>query len=226
MDNTTSLPESNNDSKQQPGSHPEESQPNPQQVAPQPKSSGLKKIFIFVSSIIGAVILIGILVIFGGIIYFFHQTNSLCGPNSPAHKTEVSKVAVFNSVSVVPGQPNKPASIYDSTYGTCNLDVAQSYSASKSYSVNMNAATALSTITDNLSKQGFKLTQQNYSKDVCNLIWDTATYAGKSIEILVDFGSPNKICTSPNPYSIDSGITQAQFANSTVTSIRATVSSP
>jgi hypothetical protein len=147
-------------------------------------------------------VVIAVIVVVGGVVYFFHSINSLCGPRSPNHKTEVSKVQVFNGVNVVPGQPNASASIYDSTQGTCNIDVAQSYSATKSYTVSLNGATALSAVTDSLQKQGFSLTKDVFSEDSCSTITGKANYSGKSIVITVDFGEPTSQCQNQNPNNI------------------------
>jgi hypothetical protein len=206
------------------------------QTPQQPRKSGLKKIIIILVSTVAAVILIGTIGFFVLITSVFHALNGQCGVNSNTHKQEVPKVAVFNTVSVIPGQPNEPASIYDSSAGTCNIDVTQSYSATKSYTVSMDGATALSTVTESLKRQGFALSKQVFSNgDVagqtsCSTsIWGWANYTGKSTTITVVFGSPTQQCQDPpGTYLVGAlpTVTQAQFANTSITSIKATVSTP
>jgi hypothetical protein len=174
----------------------------------------------------GIFIVIVIIVVgfIGSIVYFFHAANSQCGLNSPAHKTEQAKVSVFNAVAVMPDQPNNPASIYDSSQGTCNIDVAQSYSATKSYTVNTTGEAALTTVTDNLAKQGFKLSKEGFYQNDCSDVSSNANYSGKSIIITVDFSQPiSQKCSStivfhPTQESI--------FTNTKISSIKATVSTP
>lgn len=206
------------------------------QTSQPPKKSSLKKIILIVVSVIGAVILIGGIGFFILIGSIFHALGGQCGVNSDTHKQEVPKVAVFNRVSVLPGQPNEPASIYDSSAGTCNLDVAQSYSATKSYTVNMDGATALSTVTDSMKKQGFTLSKQVFSygdvagQTSCSTsIWGWANYTGKSTTITVVFGSPTQQCPDPpGTYLLSTlpSVTQTQFSSTPITSIKATVSTP
>lgn len=220
----------------QPTPQPVVSSPIVAQTSQAPKKPSLKKIIIIVVSIVGAVILIGGIGFIVLIASFFHAVSSQCGVNSDTHKQEVPKVAVFNTVFVLPGQPNEPANIYDSSHGTCNLDVAQSYSATKSYTVNMSGAIALPTVTNNLKKQGFTLSKQafnyadNAGRGICSTsIWGWANYTGKSTMVTVVFGSPTQQCPDPpdtHLINLLPIVSQAQFSNVNITSIKATVSTP
>lgn len=184
-----------------------------------------EKGFSILEGIFIAVVII-VIVFVGGIVYIAHSLSVPCGEKAPAYKTELNKIKVFNTVSIVPGQPNRQASIYNSTDGTCNIDLAQSYSATKSYSVNMTGATAINTVTDNLSKQGFTDTGERYNEDGCSNVTGDISYGGKGIVIDVSFDqATNNKCPAQGGGGSRS-IQYPDFITHTVTSIKATVSTP
>jgi hypothetical protein len=152
------------------------------------------------------------------------STKSNCGTNSQAYKDEQAKVKVFDPVVIVPGLPNVNASVSDTSSGTCNLDVAQSYSATKKFSVNMSAADAVASVSQSLKNQGFVAGKENFNKDACSKVSEFIDYSGKGIVIEVGFfeTAPGQ-CDAGGSQEV---IQKSDFTPKSVTAIQATISSP
>lgn len=171
------------------------------------------------------VVVVALMVFVGGLVYLKHSAESQCGVNSQAYKTEQSKLQTFNAITIVPGQPNEPASISDTMPGKCNIDVAQTYSAAKYFIVDMNGNDALNAVTSSLSNQGFSLTKELYNQDGCSKVSGYLSYSGKGMTINVNFFEvpPDKDdCKSTQHPTI---INKTDFITHKVTSIDASVTS-
>jgi hypothetical protein len=161
------------------------------------------------------------IVVIGFIAIIVHESSDMCGTHSSAYKDEKAKVKIFNNVTVLPGQQNKPAGIYNSTDGECNLDVAQSYSATKDFTVSMPGAAALESVSNSLERQGYKLDSQYYNIDGCSNVSGFAEFKGKGMDIDTEFDESTTQCKADQVVTAQKGV----FLNTTITSIGATVNS-
>ncbi len=181
-------------------------------------------------SILRVIIIVSVIGFAGGLLaiffvgfVFFNAMSGMCGTRSDAYKKEVPKVKTFNTITVLPDQPSQTATIYDSSAGVCNLDVAQAYSATKSFDVNYDGTTAEKSVTASLQSQGFTANQTTYAKDGCGNITADTAFSRNDMIIRVSYNAPKTDCYSDTPTT---PLQQDGFANQNVTSIKATVSTP